>query len=221
MRVVTVARKPCSEGSITQNVATHEAAALNIAGCRLATSDNLDGGAYSEGGRHSLPGDLRTGVSAGMFEEGKGRLPGQYKPPSGRWPPNIVLLHGPTCEVVGERKVATGTAHRDKSGGKTIFSETAKKQLPNMTYAGADGMETVPAWACEAGCSVAALDAQSGRLKSGSGTVKRASSKHREGNVAAAYGAESRPDGEPQVWYGDSGGASRFFKQFGGRDQST
>lgn len=140
---------------------------------------------------------------------------------AGRWPSNVLLVHRPTCVVVGERKVPTGTAHREKSGGRTIFSETDKKPLPNMSYADADGMETVPAWACDDECPVFFLDIQSGQLTSGSGTVKRASSKHRDGNVAAAYGAESRKDGEPQVWYGDTGGASRFFKQLGGRDQPT
>jgi len=92
-----------------------------------------------------------------------------------RWPSNMLLMHKANCEIVGERKVPTGTAHREKSGGKTIFSETEKKTMPNMTYADEDGMETIPAWECEDGCPVA---------------------------------------------YMDTGGASRFFKQFGGKSSS-
>lgn len=75
-----------------------------------------------------------------------------------RWPANLILIHKDGCEIVGERKVSTGTAHREKSGGRTVFSETEKKTMPNMTYADGDGMETVPDWKCEAGCPVADLD---------------------------------------------------------------
>jgi len=91
MRVVTVARKPCDQGSTTANVLIRSCGALNIDACRLPTTENLDGGAYSSGGRQPLPGDGRTGAAAGMFEEGKGRLPGQYNQPAGRWPANVVL----------------------------------------------------------------------------------------------------------------------------------
>lgn len=63
-----------------------------------------------------------------------------------------------------------------------------------------------------------ALDAQSGQLTSGSGTVKRASAADRQGNTSASYGAESRVSGSAEIWYGDTGGASRFFKCF--EDQS-
>jgi len=136
-----------------------------------------------------------------------------------RWPPNVMLTHRDGCKIVGERKVPTGTAHRENSGGRTIFSETEKKTMPNMTYADEDGMGTIPDWECEPECPVASLDRQSGELTSGTGAVKRSSSKDQGGNRASAYGAESRPEGTPVVTYGDTGGASRFFRQFGG-DQS-
>jgi hypothetical protein len=57
----------------------------------------------------------------------------------------------------------------------------------------------------------AALDEQSGTLKSGTGAVKRASASDTGGNRGAALGAESRPAGTEMVSYGDVGGASRFF----------
>jgi hypothetical protein len=139
-----------------------------------------------------------------------------FAPAAGRWPGNVLLVHRGTCRVVGTRKVATGTAHRKNSGGRTIFSETEKPAMDDMTYADADGKETVSDWSCEPGCPVAELDRQSGMLTSGSGTVKRASSAGRDGNKGSAYGAENRADGTPMIWYGDTGGASRFFKGFGG-----
>ncbi len=49
-------------------------------------------------------------------------------------------------------------------------------------------------------------------VASGAGTVKRESASGRSGNVSSTYGAESRPAGQVQVAYGDSGSAARFFK---------
>ena len=56
--------------------------------------------------------------------------------------------------------------------------------------------------------AAAMLDEQSGRLTSGTGAVKKATG---AGWQANAYGKESRPIGTPNVEYGDTGGASRFF----------
>lgn len=53
--------------------------------------------------------------------------------------------------------------------------------------------------------------AQFPETASGEGAVKRASSADEQGNIGAAYGAESRPVGTPMVSYGDAGNAARFF----------
>lgn len=47
--------------------------------------------------------------------------------------------------------------------------------------------------------------------QSGTGAVKRSSSAENNGNIGAAYGAESRPEGTEMVSYGDIGSAARFF----------
>lgn len=52
------------------------------------------------------------------------------------------------------------------------------------------------------------LDEQSGMLTSGTGAIKRDSA---NGYLANAYGKESRAAGTPNIEYGDTGGASRFF----------
>lgn len=52
------------------------------------------------------------------------------------------------------------------------------------------------------------LDEQGGERTSGTGAVKKATG---AGWQANAYGKESRPAGTPNIEYGDSGGASRFF----------
>ncbi|KKN15061.1 hypothetical protein LCGC14_0989940 [marine sediment metagenome] len=88
---IVLARKPLT-GTVEANVQAHGTGALNVDGCRLPTDDNLDGGSYSGGGNPTgLPGDTRDFKGAGMFAEGGGRLPGQYVPPAGRWPANVVL----------------------------------------------------------------------------------------------------------------------------------
>ena len=52
------------------------------------------------------------------------------------------------------------------------------------------------------------LDQMTGTLTSGTGAVKRSTGK---GYRANAFSKESRPVGTPNIEYGDSGGASRFF----------
>lgn len=208
MRVVTVARKPCASGGATANILEHGAGALNIDACRIAYRSDSD--KTLAVGRGEFEREDGVGASFPHHKDGWGQWHVNH---GGRWPPNVLLVHRSGCKVVGEKKVKTGTAVRHRSGGKTIFSETEKAPLPDMSYADADGNETMPQWVCEDGCPVAELDRQSGNRKSGSGTVKRASSRDGHGNMAAAFGSESRPSGSPQVWYGDMGGASRFFKQ--------
>jgi site-specific DNA-methyltransferase (adenine-specific) len=72
------------------------------------------------------------------------------------------------------------------------------------TYADADGLETVQAWQCAAGCPIAELDAQRGTLTSGN----RAAGSH---GLMGYHGANAAP--MPAV-VGDTGGASRFFHVF-------
>lgn len=83
-------RKPLS-GTVAANVLAHGTGALNIDGCRIATGDNLGGGAYSGGTRAPVTGDDRNAVAAGMYGE-NGRLdPADFRQPAGRWPANVTL----------------------------------------------------------------------------------------------------------------------------------
>lgn len=63
---------------------------------------------------------------------------------------------------------------------------------------------------CHPDCPARTLDEQSGILKSGTGSTKQASAK---GYRPTVFGAESRPEGTPNVEYGDEGPASRYFFQ--------
>ena len=74
-------------------------------------------------------------------------------------------------------------------------------------HADADGNETVEVWECHPDCSVKALDEQSGVLKSGKPGIRR--NAH---DTIAMSGRLSRT-GKTEMGVGDTGGASRFFKQ--------
>jgi DNA modification methylase len=88
-----LARKPL-DGTVAANVAKWGTGALNIAASKIATSDNLNGGAYSGGSRPSamLGADGEAGGTGSMFEAGGGRLaPEDFKQPAGRWPANVIV----------------------------------------------------------------------------------------------------------------------------------
>jgi len=81
--------------------------------------------------------------------------------------------------------------------------DNSKKNAPN-SY----GQETVANWICEPGCPVARLDEQSGVLTSG--VMK---GQQRGWDFHGIYGASGDTEATS---YGDTGGASRFYKQVGG-----
>jgi hypothetical protein len=117
---------------------------------------------------------------------------------AGRWPPNVLLGHAEGC-----RKAET------KRG------RLAAPTGDNVTYADADGLETVAAWDCAPGCPVAALDAQSGERPSTLTGRADPSSTH----AHPADSDRTRPsmfgnEHARSAVYADTGGASRFFQQF-------
>lgn len=90
---ITVARKPL-KGTVVANVLKHGTGALNIDGCRIETTENLNGGAYAETGGRGISGSLSA---SGMNVPGKtvGR---KFMQPAGRWPAN--LIHDGSEEVL-------------------------------------------------------------------------------------------------------------------------
>jgi len=93
-----VARKSL-DGTVAANVLKHGCGGLNIDGCRIETSDKLNGGAYAQTeNRQDLPGATRTKAAVEMLavEKTTGKA---FSQPSGRWPAN--LIHDGSGEVVG------------------------------------------------------------------------------------------------------------------------
>jgi hypothetical protein len=131
---------------------------------------------------------------------------------SGRWPANLILQHLDGCECEGTKKVRGTGHHSHKLPEKGGTIRLGLKDLPSEgnPHADADGKETVANWICVEGCSVRALDEQSGTLKSG------AMDSIATGGQYTTYGKmyERRVTNPAS-----EGGASRFFKQLGGSSE--
>ena len=129
--------------------------------------------------------------------------------PLGRWPPNVVFVHSPECQLVGERQVKSSTLLTSH-----VLNETEnrcmkwKNQLrsPRRDYA-PSGLETIPAYDCSSECPIRLLDEQSDILRS---DLDR-NPTHKA--VTSSFGSKM-PFYSAQANYGDTGSASRFFPQF-------
>jgi DNA modification methylase len=80
---IIVARKIVTS-TVAINVLEYGTGALNIDGCRVDTTENLNGGAYAKsGGRGRLTGDYRSYTDKSMFQA-------EFIQPAGRWPANLI-----------------------------------------------------------------------------------------------------------------------------------
>ncbi len=214
-RVLTafLCRRPLGSGmTVAENVLRYGAGGLWIDGCRVVTGDDLNGGAYSAGGRAApMTGDGRTGASLGMFEPGRGA--GEYKQPTGRWPTNLVLVHGPGCVQCGSKVVKgiTGGSVRGATAFGLLNDDSwVPKPVDKHYYISEDGTETVAAWECQEDCPVRMMDEQSGDRVSG----------HLRAEVQrAAFGqngvySKASGTGLGRTYEANAGGASRFYPQF-------
>jgi hypothetical protein len=194
------------EGSVSQNVLKHGVGALNIDGCRVA--GDLSGLINLSTGKP------RSGI--GYHYSGSGGFGGtKANPPHfmGRWPPNLIFIHASGCQRVGTRTVETPVINRFTDGMKPFGNGAGHAYV---TVRGGSGTEELPVYACAEGCPVAALDAQSGHLKSAVG--KPGLQKTNKANVNFNGRAWSIPG---QNQFGDEGGASRFFPCFESREGLT
>ena len=106
---IIVARKPL-EGTVVANMLAHGTGAMNIDGCRVGTSESLNGGAYAAAGTERDDG-------WGMQRGGAG----EYQQPTGRWPAN--LIHDGSDEVVA----------LFPETGKSTGGRIGKKSMGNVT----------------------------------------------------------------------------------------
>lgn len=201
------------EGTVSENVLRYGVGGLNIGACRVRTNDNLNGGAYSGGGRPTTGYSPTASIKSGMLAEGKGRLdPTEYRQPEGRWPSNLVFVHGEGCRRAGTKKVRaiTGTLNGSwRTGGQYSGGYTGADPQDlgkPIGYGDAEGNEEVPVYECEAGCPVAELDRQSGERAAGHWPSHRGVG----GTSTNGHGGQE----DLVESYSEGGGASRFFPQF-------
>lgn len=198
---IILARKPF-RGTVAGNVLEHGTGGLNIDACRIGLTKDVP----------ASPARERENIAKGREGDRRDNTSG-FDPSVGRWPANVIVQHHPDCELIGRKRVRSGTAIMENGGGGIMTgirperrdraSEFKMTQGSSSGYAEADGLETVEAWACHEGCPVRQLDEQSGVSTS-------------TGGRAAQVGMQGFRDEEkgilPEIpGYGDVGGASRFF----------
>ncbi|MDB4278254.1 hypothetical protein N9917_01490 [Deltaproteobacteria bacterium] len=207
MKIIHVARKPLAETSVALNCKNHGTGALNISATRVTTSDDLNGGAYAQDGKERWDGAENWRYK----REGDA---GEFVQPSGRWPGNLILQHPPGCRVVGSKQVGSGTRKTAVGGSSKPLDDGRGWNNHSMTRGGQTapenyGAEQMTVWECVPRCPVADLDEISGERK-----TTWVSSDHANNRSGEFLGAMGHPG---EQGYNDTGGASRFFKQVGGK----
>ncbi len=209
MRVITVARKPLSEGNVASNVLKHGTGSLNIGASRIKADSSYGDNAVTQGGDH---------FSVGSPDKTRGT---RFQPSSdGRWPPNLILQHLPGCRKGDPVRIQSKNATFVHTKGGEVKARIGmggmKREAPGQYgHADADGMESVDTWECVSGCPVADLGAQTGILKSGS-----LDPGHGSGNSFGVGNTDKKPRPIQQSYGGDTGTAARFFKQVQSKEEA-
>ena len=168
MRIITIARKPLSERTVSSNVLKHGCGSINIDGTRIATPD---GNPHFENRPQGVSLQSSWIDQSGMFSENRrGTLSSASS--LGRWPANLILIHKAGCECVGTKKIVSND--RPRQEGKLSEKDNigwigkTKRTKKGLTRHGtSDGKETVEDWNCAEGCPAREMGEQSGILKSG------------------------------------------------------
>lgn len=209
MRVIHVLRKPLSEGTVASNVVKHGVGGLNIDGSRVGTETRSYGG--------SGPGLMQNvegakGLTTPIFD---GRSQEMSFKATGRWPANVILQHLDGCRCEGTKQVRTQWGQPTEKGKPKNRNTYGQKgwhaEDKPVGYADPDGKESVANWICVPDCPVRALDEQSGVLPSGHRPNRVVGQKTKQGPT---HFGQINALG---VTHKDKGGASRFYKQVGGK----
>jgi site-specific DNA-methyltransferase (adenine-specific) len=113
---------------------------IEVDACRIATSDDLNGGRYSDG---------KKGADGAAYGSGINRRSElSYQQPSGRWPANVVLSHAETCadacvegcpvlaldQQAGTRKSRSRAAGRyQQRDGTGVYGASEAREEPEIT----------------------------------------------------------------------------------------
>lgn len=137
---------------------------------------------------------------------------------TGRWPPNLLLSHLPSCISAGTRQIKGNRTDTRPEGDAGRSDKSQWRFRPTDAtqrgYSDLDGTETISSWSCTPGCPAFQLDSQSGHV--GAAAPVRGTEDSQTGQNGI-YGTWGRVQG---VFYNDTGSASRFFPQFAGSRES-
>lgn len=207
MRVISLARRPVSEANVASNVLLHGTGALHINATRIAAPGETVT-------THTRSPEASAKVNRNIYGEyGSMETHQTSGQQLGRWPANVILQHRAGCRNLGVRKVRGANHVGDKPAeyarNNVVYGEERRGRTPT-THVDHDGTETVADWECMPDCPVADLDVTSlaGGMHSAGGARDKVIDK-------AAYAASSFLIAGPTNMrrLGDTGGASRFFKQ--------
>ena len=203
MVIITVARKPL-DGTVARNALKWGTGGINVDASRIGHTEDFS--------------DIKSRSAMKLNSSGATHNPdapsvveAQAKLQSlGRWPANMILSHLPGCVCTGSIQIkGNRTDTRPEGDGGRADKDQWRFRPTGATkrgYSDDTGKEAIPAWQCEAGCPVAALDAQSGTVPTGSW--------NRQTDTAHPFGnAKDTPYETWQAVKEPAGGASRFFKQ--------
>lgn len=221
MIVVTISRRPLGAGSVAANLLGHGVGAINIDATRIGTAADLPEVHATHRSDYPQSYD-RTPEGQPGWGRSRGGLAGDevhWTPRGGRWPANLLLGHLPACTRLGTKRVesTSGVAlphHRRNApmGENGIYGHGDLKGSKLTCYVAEDGTEVVEAWECAPDCPVADIDRQSGV------TVSTGGRAYQNTNDMYSGGWSHTGRGLPvDPGFGDVGGASRYFKQVGGR----
>ncbi len=222
MRVIHVLRKPLSEGTVAVNVLKHGTGGINIDASRISTTDNLNGGAYAENAS-----ERHDGAENWRYKRGEQGNAGEYQPPTGRWPANVILQHLDGCQCGGVKKVRspmrkpTGKPIYATEGSAVEWNANNVRDTTTRGHADEDGKETLANWICVPDCPVRALDSQTADRLHLAGNVNNNGTGDGKDYTATSYhiSYEGRADRD-QSRKDTTTGASRFFKQVGGSGET-
>jgi hypothetical protein len=199
-------RVPLREDSMTDQVCKTGTGGLNVDECRV--------GSGADKGVWPIT-DRKGRTSMNSANDGSLNKPVETNTTLGRWPSNLVLIHGPSCQRVGEARVEGHKGYPNGPGGSSSqFSQKGTATTRTGAWAGhadADGKETVAVWDCQPDCPAKLLDGQSGYIPPS--FRKARSGNNTSGTGAIRYLLGKDDNGEP-FGHHDAGGASRFYPQF-------
>jgi hypothetical protein len=213
MKAIHLLRKPCSESTVAGNVLKFGCGAINVDATRIQmTLKDREvitsmGGFGSEGWANTTSPTYNTNNPKNPMVRTPAIAHSQ-----GRWPANVVFQHREGCHPVGTTTVRGDSRISDYSPRQSGMFNVGQVKSDGRPRGTLHGDQSVLVYDCAPTCPVAALNTQSGILAPQGGQKRLDTG----GTSFLGTGHDGAMD---STFYGDTGGASRFFKQFVGKPE--